>query len=243
MDIFAATHKGKIRKQNEDAVFISGDDFPVFAIVADGMGGHNAGRVASNMAIALIKKEIASRSAHRLREEDLKEIIKKTSNHIFETATNDVELYQMGTTVALVMLNQNQIRTAHVGDSRIYLFSRCSLQRLTRDHSYVQYLVDKRILRPDEAERHPYRNILTRAVGMQEIEVDTKTAQFSDGDILLLCSDGLTNDIDDREILALLSQGGSAQTLATSLVNRALERGGRDNISVIVIKKDAGAYQ
>ena len=240
MEICALTHRGKVRKYNEDTVYYSGETLPAFAIVADGMGGHRGGRVASEMAVELICSALGQKPLAYITERELAKIVSDASGRVFERAQKDVELYQMGTTVTLAVMRKGELLGAHVGDSRLYLFARCCLTRLTKDHTYVQYLVDRNIISQEEADSHPYRNILTRAVGMQSLEAQTFTRKLAEGDTVFLCSDGLYGHVSDREILSGLNTRQSVKEQGEELLNCALERGGRDNISLIIARMEAG---
>ena len=127
-----------------------------------------------------------------------------------------------------------------MGDSRVYMYHGGVLTRLTHDHSFVQSLIDKNIITEEEAKNHPYKNIITRVLGMEKVQADVSECRFDAGDVVLLCSDGLTNHVDDDEIAMLLSSGSDASYIANRLIDLALDRGGKDNISAIVLINDGG---
>lgn len=240
MNIYAATHIGKIRKNNEDTVYINGEALPVFAIVADGMGGHLAGQVASKMAVELLCEEVKRYGIGLINARVLGRMISSVSKKLYDTASNDAELYQMGTTVVAGIISNGRFIYGNVGDSRIYMLQDGLLRRLTHDHSFVQTLVDKGIITEDEAKNHPYKNIITRVVGMEKVEADCAECRFGYGDSILLCSDGLTNHVEESEIATFLSSDDDSFFIVNSLIELALKRGGKDNISVIVIKNNGG---
>ena len=240
MNAYAATNIGKVRKNNEDSIYLSGETEPVLAIVADGMGGHLAGQVASKMAVDIISKELTSYGLAFVTEKLLGRIISKASKELYLTASKDAELYQMGKTVVAGILYKDRMIYANVGDSRIYLLHRGVLTRLTHDHSFVQSLLDKNIITEEEAKNHPYKNIITRVVGMEKVQADCAEVRVEKGDVLLFCSDGLTNHVEESEIAAYLGKDDDAFFIVNELIDLALYRGGKDNISAIMIKNDGG---
>lgn len=240
MEIYAVTHKGKVRKQNEDSIYIEREKIPYILMVADGMGGHEAGQVASAQAVAMLRARLEQADRAALTPRMLQEMVEETSHALWKMAEADPALHDMGTTLTVALLHPRRVVAAHVGDSRAYLFRDGKLTQMTRDHSYVQFLVDKGILSPEEAESHPYRNIITRAVGMESVEADAYSSTIAPGDSLLLCSDGLTTHVKDEEIAACLQGSKSVEKKGKELLNLALERGGRDNISIILAYHGGG---
>lgn len=238
MKIYSATHVGNKRKVNEDTIYVSGEKTPVIAVVADGMGGHRAGKTASSMAVSLVVERIEELGAENVFAETFEEIVSYASNRIWETAKADPELSNMGTTLIAGIVTCEEFLIAHVGDSRAYLFSNGKLVRITTDHSYVQFLVERGILTSEEAENHPYSSIITRAVGMESVEVDKFTVPFFKGDVLMLCSDGLTKHVTDKTLEQCLSC--LSENSAEDLILRALNEGGLDNISVIIVENSEG---
>lgn len=227
--VFQATHVGKVRKNNEDAlIFIEPETFAV----ADGMGGQAAGEVASRMLIDTAKNFLPLvPEPHN--EDILKKVIMKANAAILREARNNPNYRGMGTTATILHIYNRRAYYAHVGDSRIYRLQNKILEQITQDHSYVENLVRKGEITPAEARVHPMKNLLTKAVGaVPEVEVDTASFSVNIGDIFLLCTDGLTNMIDDAEIAKILL---ISENPAESLIQAALDNGGTDNISVIVV--------
>ena len=236
---YQATNVGLVRKQNEDSISIIE---PNTFVVADGMGGQAAGEIASQMLIATVKESLA-KSELPWNEEMLKAAILKANENILSEAEKNSNYEGMGTTATIMHVaepkeSQPQIITqtafyAHVGDSRIYKLDRGSLKQITQDHSYVEDLVRRGELTEDEAKVHPMKNILTQAVGaVKNINIDVGQFRIHQGDVFLLCTDGLTNMVDNEEIAKILC---SSQNPADDLINAALEHGGKDNVSIIVI--------
>lgn len=228
----AVTDTGNVRPHNEDAWYSSGTMFAV----ADGMGGHSAGEVASAIAVRCIKE---ADGAPLSGAEAVAELVRTINTEIHDEANRDSAHRGMGTTLALAALVAGEVPAfvvANVGDSRTYLLRDGALRQLSVDHSYVQELVDEGAITPDQARRHPLRNIVTRALGIDaSVNVDTWTVPAVEGDRLLLCSDGLVDEVDDDEILALLGGSADPGDAATSLVAAAKLAGGKDNITVVVV--------
>ncbi|HKP98880.1 MAG TPA: Stp1/IreP family PP2C-type Ser/Thr phosphatase [Actinomycetes bacterium] len=230
----AATDVGRMRKNNEDSYLSSK---PV-AAVADGMGGHSAGEVAS--AIAIEELSALGRRGPWANEtdatEDLKQAILRANRRIREMAASDRKLNGMGTTLVALLEDGDMVHVANVGDSRGYLLRQGELSQVTVDHSLVQELVDDGRLSPEDAERHPQRSVITRALGIDpEVEFDLFTYKLQVGDRLLLCSDGLSDVVEPAQIRKVLLRVRSAQRAARELVTVANEQGGPDNITVIVV--------
>jgi PPM family protein phosphatase len=230
----AATDVGRMRKNNEDS-YLSAK--PV-AAVADGMGGHSAGEVASAIAI----EELAALGNRGPWEnetaatDDLKQAILRANRRIREMAASDRKLNGMGTTLVALLEDGDMVHVANVGDSRGYLLRQGELSQVTVDHSLVQELVDDGRLSPEDAERHPQRSVITRALGIDpEVEFDLFTYKLQVGDRLLLCSDGLSDVVEPTQIRNVLLRVRSAQKAARQLVTVANEQGGPDNITVIVV--------
>jgi PPM family protein phosphatase len=230
----AATDVGRMRKNNEDSYLSSQ---PV-AAVADGMGGHSAGEVASAIAI----EELAALGTRgpwaneTAATDDLKQAILRANRRIREMAASDRKLNGMGTTLVALLEDGDLVHLANVGDSRGYLLRQGELSQVTVDHSLVQELVDDGRLSPEDAERHPQRSVITRALGIDpEVEFDLFTYKLQVGDRLLLCSDGLSDVVEPAQIRRVLLRVPSAQRAARELVTVANEQGGPDNITVIVV--------
>ena len=233
-DRAAVTQTGNVRRSNEDAYLVRE---PLF-VVADGMGGAQAGEIASRMAA----DEFAETDMDKLRgEPGIRDAIARANLRIHERARAERALAGMGTTVAVALFDDERVVIAHVGDSRAYLLRGRSLQRLSHDHSLVGEMVRAGELTEADAERHPQRSVITRALGAEpEVEVDTMTVPAEAGDVFLLCSDGLNTMVDETEIARLLAGGGSAAELARDLVRAALSAGGEDNVTAIVFRIGEG---
>ncbi len=236
MDVAYLTNKGRVYDHNEDSVYVSGKTLPLVAVVADGIGGHVAGSVASSMTVEYIQNRLRDIDSSALTDEELKELSKDASQNLLDAEDLNPSLKDMGTTLVLAIVTDGKARVLNVGDSRAYMIREGKLKRITKDHSFVQYLVDNNVLTEEEAERHPYRNRITRAIGIEGVEGDVYEVPFSGGDRLLLCSDGLTAHLRDADIAYILSQNNSSRKKSERLISTALERGGTDNVSVIVIE-------
>ena len=229
------THIGKVRKQNEDAAWF--DESRGIYVVADGMGGHLAGEVASAMAIDAIRRmaqenEIASINV-------LREAVCSAHEAIVSHAAENKKCSGMGTTLSAMWRGGHYMYVAHVGDSRIYRLRGGKLERITQDHSLVEELVRARIITREEARNHPRRNIITRALGTPgENAPDLLAADIEPGDLWLLCSDGLSGMVSDEEIERVLRSGESLDRMADCLMNMALEAGGRDNVTLILCRSE-----
>jgi serine/threonine protein phosphatase PrpC len=230
----AATDVGRMRTNNEDSYL---SERPV-AAVADGMGGHNAGEVASAIAIEELTalKGMGPWPNERAATDELKRAIVRANRRIREMAAGDRELNGMGTTLVAVLEDGDSVHLANVGDSRAYLLRQGELTQVTVDHTLVQELVDDGRLSPKDAERHPQRSMITRALGVDhEVEIDLFTYKLLPGDRLVLCSDGLSDVLKPAQIRNALLRVRDPQKAAERLVALAVEGGGPDNITVIVI--------
>ena len=224
------TDTGRQRDANEDSYFARA---PVFA-VADGMGGARAGEVASRIAVDAFEPE---RDSSLQPERYLEQTAHAANLAIFERAKGDETRSGMGTTLTSAVLDGDSLSIGHVGDSRAYLFRDGELTQLTRDHSLVEEWRRQGRLTAEQAEAHPQRSIITRALGPEpEVEVDTFTLTARDGDLFLLCSDGLTTMVPDGDVGNLLGSGGTLDQLSRRLIDAANERGGRDNITVVLFR-------
>jgi len=229
----AVTHVGQVRTGNEDSLLADNNVF----MVADGMGGHNAGEVASLMAVEQLREAASGIIA----ETDLVQALVHANEVIYaESMTNHLH-HGMGTTLAaMVVLDNNNIVVAHVGDSRVYMWHEKALTRLSKDHSYVQELVDEGIVSIEEARTHPRRNIVTRALGIDaEVDVEANTFPVTVGAWYVLCSDGLVDEISDADIAKVLERCTTPHEASQALVDAANAAGGRDNITVIVVSTAA----
>lgn len=229
MKVYQCTNVGKVRKNNEDSLLVTE---PNIFVAADGMGGAAAGEVASQMLVDTVKNFLST-VTEPLDEKILSKAILKSNAAILRQAKEDSSLRGMGTTATILHIYKNQAYFAHVGDSRLYRLKNSVLEQMTLDHSYVESLVRKGELTHAQAKVHPMKNLLTQAVGASE-NISVETGNFIvDGDeIFLLCTDGLTNMVDDEDIQKILSESSNP---AEDLIQAALDNGGHDNITAIVI--------
>lgn len=237
---FSITDIGKRRKLNQDYVFASEKplgNLPNLFIVADGMGGHNAGDYASKYAVETIKEEVA-RSFEKNPVKILGKAIEAANSHIRQKAMERAEFRGMGTTVvAATCLKDKYLEVANVGDSRLYVVNDRKIEQITTDHSLVEEMVRNGGLDREAARRHPDKNIITRAIGAEDtVTADFFTVELEPGDTVLMCSDGLTNMLEDEEIHMIMSSQDGVERKAEELVKAANYNGGRDNIAVIVIE-------
>ena len=241
MQIFSKTDRGRVRTDNQDAYFAGKiTDDAVFAVVCDGMGGANAGNVASELAVRHISEYVIRSYRDGMdmtdTEKTLKNAIVSANISLYDKAVNNAELAGMGTTAVAAFVKDGTAVIAHVGDSRIYLVNG-EIKQLTRDHSVVQSLIESGKITPEDANVHPRKNVITRALGAEEnVAVDSDCLNLSNGDTLLLCSDGLTNFLDDKDILKVF-QNNDISAVAERLVEEANENGGGDNITVVTVTK------
>ncbi|MBA3788205.1 MAG: Stp1/IreP family PP2C-type Ser/Thr phosphatase [Actinobacteria bacterium] len=234
------TDTGRRRRHNEDSYVC---EPPLFAI-ADGMGGAQAGEVASRLAAAVLNETVLEGANGELDENRLADLIQEANRRVFQRSNEDAAASGMGTTmtVALVDGAAGTVAIGHVGDSRAYRVRDGELEQLTEDHSLVNELLKSGRLSPEEALSHPQRSVITRAIGTEpDVDVDTFTVDARTGDLFLLCSDGLTDMITDDEILALVEKGGDLDRAARQLVQAANRSGGGDNITVVVFEIAEGS--
>src|SRR5687767_957500 len=250
MDVkaFGLTHVGRQRQHNEDA-FLVEDDALLF-LVADGMGGHAAGEIASRIAVDSISEFIlhtkeddgtwphAYDEQFRRSTNRLMAALRMANTRVLEAMRKDARLRGMGTTVVAALAEEGTIAVAHVGDSRAYLIRDGELSRITNDHSWVFEQVQAGMLTEAEAEKHPLRNVITRALGgALQVTPDASEIVVQAGDVFLLCSDGLTGMVPEDEILRLVTESnGDLQKACQQLVDAANERGGLDNVTAILVK-------
>lgn len=240
MRSFAATDTGRVRKINEDSYYNDPEQMGLY-IVADGMGGHLAGEVASSLAVdtisGLLKDTLMGGNSRASYIEDaIRDAVVKTNKTVYDLATSKSDYSGMGTTVVVCILKKNHLHVAHIGDSRAYLLREGVLKQLTTDHSLVQELLSKGRITEEEAVDHPRKNILTRALGTDPaVEVDTKDIALKSGDIIILCTDGITNHVDPQEIKDFAT-GNSPEMACQEMIGLANDRGGFDNMTVMIIE-------
>lgn len=232
---------GKNREKNQDAYYMSlEENFPLY-LVADGMGGHRSGEVASTMAMDIIKNEFLLSKNHLTNEENIlktiKESIEKANTRIYLKSKESEECNGMGTTMTLGYIFNGKVFIGHVGDSRAYLIRDKEINQITEDHSYVNELLKLGSITPEEAENHPKKNMITRAVGSSsKINMDLIVKEYEKDDILLLCSDGLFNMLKKCEIYEVFNREENMQKACEILASKANDKGGLDNITLISIK-------
>jgi len=238
----ARSDVGMIRSGNEDNYFAEADERRGVFVVADGMGGHAAGEVASEMAVQIVSRHLlaiasvtqpdaAQTLAHSLRE---------ANRAIYERMLAEMLSDSISTTASVLMLSDNRFLIGQIGDSRVYLLRDGALTQVTKDHSYVQEQVDAGLLTPEQARYHPYSNVITRCVGAAEsVEADLYAGEVRAGDVFLVASDGLTGMVDDRRLQQMLLARSGPGRIVDALIAEANGRGGLDNITAIVIQVGA----
>ncbi len=238
--IFAKSDIGKARELNQDYYYVSKEtDEPKIYILADGMGGYKGGEIASKLATDSVRKYIENNfdSTPKEKEEILKLIgsaVEYANMVVYEKSKEIPELEGMGTTIEVCLIYNNKAYIGHIGDSRIYRIRKEVIRKLTKDHSYVQKLVEDKKITREEAKSHPKKNMLTRALGCTPyVEPDLRARNFEKGDVFIICSDGLTNMVDEKRIYELVKN--DITTATDNLIKEANDAGGYDNITVIII--------
>ena len=244
MQFFAISDKGKVRSKNEDYCLAKEiGDYTMF-VLADGMGGHSGGEIASKQAVSDIESFLSESLTERLFPAQISLLLKKAvamaNSHIIFLAEDDNSLEGMGTTCDVCVVLNGVLLIAHIGDSRVYkITSKGEIVRLTRDHSLIEHMIEMGLLSSEEAENHPQKNIILKALGSDSDPVpDLIQDKLSAGDTLLLCSDGLTNMLSDETILKVVREERVPDLIAQKLVKMANEAGGKDNISIIVANEE-----
>lgn len=239
MRIFSKTDIGKVRSINQDAYAASIlPDGSAFAVVCDGMGGANAGDVASKLAAETISQYVTNAYTPNMNSDDILKLLNNAvvsaNIEVFTLSEKESQLNGMGTTVVAIIAGNRQAFICNVGDSRAYVIGD-DLKQITRDHSVVQNLVESGKLSPEEARVHPKKNVITRALGVEEnVLSDTYSVTFEEKDIILLCTDGLSNYVDDKKIFDIV-KNNSIDKITDLLILEANNGGGRDNITATVI--------
>jgi protein phosphatase len=244
LEVASMTHPGMVRPHNEDS--IAADAENGLAVLADGMGGYNAGEVASGIAVALIssemKKIFSSEGAAQLTAQEIERIIAehagKANAAIYNAAQGNPQYSGMGTTLVMACWHDNQIAVGHIGDSRLYRLRGDALEQVTRDHSVLQEQIDSGMITREQARHAQHKNLVTRAVGIDpQVETEVHTYAVQAEDIYLLCSDGLTDMVADEDIrMTLATLKANLPLAAEQLVQQANDNGGRDNVSVILVR-------
>jgi len=244
MKFCVKTDIGQKREQNEDNYSIIADKpgIPVSFIIADGMGGHNAGEIASKLAVDFVSDYITSNPDEFTNESDIFDkisaLLNKANLFIIENAKKNKNNSGMGTTLIVAVLLNKKLFIGHVGDSRAYLIRDEKLTQITTDHSYIEELLKSGSITKEEAENHPQKNIITRALGSFEpIEADTYLVELQNKDSFLFCTDGLTNMLNDQEIEKITVDSNDSEEVCNKLIEASIANGGEDNITVIIIKE------
>lgn len=243
------TDTGLIRAHNEDSI---GSDLHIgLAVLADGMGGHKGGEVASALAVNTVLNDLPAElerckrleidenvSGYSYQSIAIKNVIEKANSVIFQAASKQIQYEGMGTTIVVTMFYNNRLTVAHVGDSRMYRLRNHEMEQITSDHSLLQELIDRGFYTPEEAKKSLNKNLVTRALGIEEsVKIDITEDIILADDNYLLCSDGLSDMVDDRRITMILEENKTHIDVACSeLIQQAIDNGGHDNISVIVIQ-------
>jgi serine/threonine protein phosphatase PrpC len=243
LDLIAAgkTDTGIVRSNNEDNFFV--DEKLGLLVVADGMGGHAAGEVASKIAVSIISDHLSGRhnffgaynESFSPSTNNLNSALRLANLAVLEAAAGSPQLHGMGTTVAAAMICGNRLSIAHIGDSRVYLVRSGNIEQLTDDHSVINEQLKRELITPEEAANSATKNILTKALGISaEMEADLSELTMLNGDILLLCTDGLSNMISDETMLEVILVAQKPEAICDLLINKAIEKGGKDNITAVI---------
>ena len=244
LEVVTATHPGMVRSHNEDS--FAADAEIGLAVLADGMGGYNAGEVASGIAVEMIrtemKKALASRKPEVLDGADAERLIEahaaRANTAIYRASQSQPHYSGMGTTLVVALWHDDRLSVGHIGDSRLYRLRDGALEQITRDHSLLQEQIDSGMITREQARHSQNKNLVTRAVGIDpEVETEVHTYSVQPGDVYLLCSDGLSDMVSDEDLqLTLTSLAANLPLAAEQLVQLANDNGGRDNISVILVR-------
>ncbi|MDL2295316.1 Stp1/IreP family PP2C-type Ser/Thr phosphatase [Lachnospiraceae bacterium OttesenSCG-928-E19] len=238
MKTFSMTDVGRIREVNQDYVHICMTplgSLPNLFVVADGMGGHKAGDFASKYTVEVLEEVIDS-SEEQTPEGILQEAGKEANRRLIEAAGKDIKLEGMGTTLVAATIIDNMLHFLNVGDSRLYLINN-EIRQLSKDHSLVEEMVRLGGIKEEEAQHHPDKNIITRAVGVNKnLEADYYEHILQKGDVILMCTDGLSNMIDNDEIFRIVKSARDVVEAVEQLIQAANEKGGRDNIGVVIVQ-------
>ena len=238
--VFAKADIGRVREQNQDYFYISEEtEEPKIYILADGMGGYKGGEIASRLATESAQKYIQNNFERITKEkEEILKLVKSAVEYanmvVYEKSKEVPELEGMGTTLEVCVIYNNKAYIGHVGDSRIYRIRKDVIRKLTKDHSYVQKLVEDKKITREEAKTHPKKNMLIKALGCTPyVEPDIRARNFEKGDVFIMCSDGLTNMVEENRIYTLITQ--DINSAADKLIEEANMAGGIDNITIIII--------
>lgn len=233
---------GRVRSYNEDSLFIHTlDEQLIVVVVADGMGGHRAGDVASQLAAKAVKEQLihitADQSIEQLREK-LLDSVKLANDRVVQKSRQDETMAGMGTTLVVAIIKEQHVLIGNIGDSRAYLLNEEKCEQLTRDHSFVNELLHMGEITEAEAQSHPHKNVIMRAVGTNtDVKPDVTIHTWAENDYLLVCTDGLTDMVSDERIHSVIKQDKQIEWKADELIRQAMEAGGVDNISLALVKR------
>ena len=243
MELGAVTDKGKVRRDNQDSCFVYSDEDTNMSLllVCDGMGGHNAGNVASSLAATVfageVKEGLKNASVTGAVCSLMKGALRSANRAVFDLGRTDIQCRGMGTTVVSAVIKGEDATVMNVGDSRAYHMTGGEIRQVTRDHSVVEDMVERGDITREESRTHPNKNLITRAVGTsRDVEADFFSVSLKAGDGLMLCSDGLSNMVTDGEMLEAFENAGTAQGACDRLLELALSRGATDNVTVAILK-------
>lgn len=232
MKVFVRSDIGKVRPINEDAYYLPKPG-ERFCAIADGMGGHNAGEVASAIAVDTVAARL--RDKRLAPHERLRRAVYAANAAIYDRARENQSMSGMGTTVTVLLIEDGEAHIAHVGDSRCYLLRNKAIMQLTSDHSLVEELLLQGAITTEEARKHPKRNVITRALGTEpSVKVDLLRVRLQSGDMFLLCSDGLSGHVSERDMLDILNSRMKGENKVSALVDQAIDGGGHDNITALI---------
>jgi PPM family protein phosphatase len=241
------TDPGRARENNEDSVAY--DDDARLGVLADGMGGYNAGEIASGMATAFIKSEMARWLSEAGRHAKIREIrraleicVDNANRSIFNAANSNSQYHGMGTTLVVAVFQDEKLMLGHIGDSRCYRLRAGSLEQITKDHSLLQEQIDAGLLTAEQAATSSYKNLVTRALGVDDtVALELHEHDVQSGDLYVMCSDGLSDMVDDVEIASIVDKESTMEQMTEELISAANEHGGRDNISVLLVQVGSGS--
>ena len=245
-EFFQAVDTGRARSNNEDSVAV--DEPNALAVLADGMGGYNAGEVASGMATSFIRNELGrwlTEAAGRATDEEVRRAmdicVDNANRAIFNAANANPQYAGMGTTLVVAAFRDGQLQLGHVGDSRCYRWRASVLSQVTRDHSLLQEQIDAGLISPEQAAFSANKNLVTRAVGVEDtVQLESHLHELLPGDVYLMCSDGLSDMLDDAMIARLLQMNESLPLAGQALIDAANEAGGKDNIALVLVRVAGG---
>lgn len=239
MQVWGVTHRGAVRHQNQDTFAAQHtEDGRIIALVCDGMGGARAGNVASSMAVDLFMDEFFLVGNDHREEERMQRAASRANHEIFQRSIQDSDCTGMGTTLVAALAGEGEAVILNEGDSRAYHVNQSGIVQITRDHSLVEELVERGELTREEARDYPRKNLITRALGAEPLlRADCFRQPLAEGDYLLLCSDGLSNMLDEQELLYEVIHGGEPETCCQRLLDIALDRGATDNVTAVLIRR------